>query len=131
MISMTRWYSTEHVFIREKVKCRITRVDDFTRRTSVARDVRKRKSFYLDFFLLVLTLPFVRSHREIEFRLDIVHICKGAQETGKLKSVSVTDKLHARENYARRNWLVRASTLRTPFLIHDCRQLFVTCRSYG
>lgn len=82
---------------REKVKCEITRVDDFTRRTSVARDVRKRKSFYLDIFLLVLALPFVRSHREVEFRLDIVHICKGAQEARKLKSVSVTDKSHARE----------------------------------
>jgi len=47
-------------------------------RTRVGRSAsraRDGKSHYLDVLLLVLTLPFVRS-REVEFRLDVVHICK-------------------------------------------------------
>lgn len=41
-----------------------------------ARRLCDKKSRYLDFLLLVLALPLVRSHREVEFRLDVVHICK-------------------------------------------------------
>lgn len=44
--------------------------------------------------------------------------------------VAETDKSLARENYARLRSVSPATKLRTPFLIHDCRRLFVTCRFY-
>lgn len=59
-------------------------------RTRVERSVRHArdgKSHYLDLLLFVLALPLVRSHREVEFRLDVVHICKRCKEMEVKKSI--------------------------------------------
>lgn len=86
--------------------------------------MRTEKSHYLDLLLLVLALPLVRSHREVEFRLDVVHICKRRSKGMEVKkSVNLTNKSPPFSGRFAGDAITvrRVAHLRTPFLVHGCR----------